>query len=160
MIVAHLVRIKEEGTAKVDDVREKVTKLVINEKKAEIIKENFNKVLASAKTIDAVAAGVKSTVQPIDGLNFYNPNVQFAGNDMKLVGVVCGLKPKVLSKPIVSMDGVHVFYVESVSKAELPPDIDSRKKQLYGQKKQQIYNIVFEALKKYAKVKDERYKYY
>jgi hypothetical protein len=31
---------------------------------------------------------------------------------------------------------------------------------LYTQKKQQIYNIVFEALKKNAKVKDLRYKYY
>ncbi len=160
LIVAHLVRIKEEGTAKVDDAREKVTKLVINEKKAAILLEKFNSSLKTAKTIEDIAVAVKSTVQPFDRLNFYAPNVQFAGNDIKLVGLVCGLKPKVLSKPVVSNDGVHIFYVESVSKPELPTDGKERQKELYGQKKQQAYNLVFDALKKYAKVKDERYKFY
>jgi peptidyl-prolyl cis-trans isomerase D len=161
LIVAHLVRIKEEGTAEVDDVREKVTKLVINEKKAEILKANFDKALKAGKTIEDVAAAVKSTVQPLNSVTFYNPNIQFAGNDPKLVGFVCGLKAKELSKPIVSTEGVHVFYIESVNKPEAPEnDLKSRKQQLYGQRKQQIYNMVYEGLKKHAKVKDERYKYY
>ena len=159
-IVAHLVKIKKEGTAEVEDVREKVTKLVINEKKAVILTENFNKALKSGKTIEDVANSVKSTVQPMNSVSFYAPNVQFCGNDMKLVGVVCGLKANVLSKPVTSNEGVHVFFVESVNKPEMAEDIASRKQQMYKQKQQQAFNTVYEGLKKHFKVKDERYKYY
>lgn len=160
LIVAHLVRIKKEGTAEVDDVREKVTKLVMNEKKAAILTEKFNTALKSAKTIEAVALGVKSAVMDINGLNFNSPNVQFTGNDVSLVGYVCGLKPHVLSKPVASADGVHVFWVESVNKTEMQVDMKYTKESMYMQKKSQLQNFIFETLKKSANVKDERYKFY
>jgi len=116
--------------------------------------------IKKAKTIDDLATSVKSVVQPFYNINFYSTNVQFAGNDLKLVGYVSGLKPSVMSKPIVSTDGVHIILVEGVSKVEVPSDLGSRKKILYDQKKQQVYNSVFEALKKASDVKDERYKFY
>jgi len=160
LIVAKLSKIREEGTSDVDDVREKVTRLVMNEKKAEILTKQLEDGIKKAKTIDDLATSVKSVVQPFYNINFYSTNVQFAGNDLKLVGYVSGLKPSVMSKPIVSTDGVHIILVEGVSKVEVPSDLGSRKKILYDQKKQQVYNSVFEALKKASDVKDERYKFY
>ncbi len=160
LIVAKLSKIREEGISDVDDVREKVTRLVMNEKKAEIMTKQLEEGLKKSKSIDELATGVKSIVQPFYNINYYSSNVQFAGNDLKLVGYVCGLKPNAMSKPIVSSDGVHIILVEGVSKAEIPSDLSSRKKILYDQKKQQVYNAVFEALKKAADVKDERYKFY
>ena len=132
----------------------------MNEKKAEILSKQLEDGMKKAKTIDELATGVKSVVQPFYNINFYSSNVQFAGNDLKLVGYVCGLKSNAMSKPIVSNDGVHVILVEGVSKVDAPTDLSSRKKILYDQKKQQVYNSVFEALKKAADVKDERYKFY
>jgi peptidyl-prolyl cis-trans isomerase D len=160
LIVAHLSRIKKEGTAEVEDVRDKVTKLVINEKKAEIIKTNFANAMKGGKSIEDIATALKTQVQPFNNINFNTPNVQFAGNDAKLVGYICGMKPKDLSKPITSFDGVHVFYVESVNRPEIPAEYRQNKQNVFAQKKQQMYNITFEALKKKAKVKDERYKFY
>lgn len=160
LIVAHLVRIKEEGIAELEDVREEVTRMLINEKKAEIITKQFNDAAAKGKSLEEIAQAVQSTVQPFFNINFYANSVQFAGNDTKLVGVVCGIKPKQISKPVVSNEGVHIFYVESTEKPELPKDLSSRKTAMFDQKKQQVYNMVFEALKKAANVKDERYKFY
>lgn len=160
LIVSKLVKIRKEGTADVEDVREKVTRLVMDEKKAAIMTQQFEDAMKKSKNIDEVASSVKSMAQPFYNINFYATNLQFAGNDIKLVGFVCGLKPNVMSRPIVSSDGVHVILVEGSSKAELPKDISSRKKILYEQKKQQAYNAIFEALKKAADVKDERYKFY
>lgn len=160
LIVAKLSKVREEGTSDVEDVREKVTRLVMNEKKAAILTTQFEDGMKKSKSIDEVATSVKSMVQPFYNINFYSTNVQFAGNDLKLVGYVCGLKQNVMSKPIVSNDGVHIILVESSSKADIPSDLSSRKKILYDQKKQQAYNSVFEALKKAADVKDERYKFY
>jgi peptidyl-prolyl cis-trans isomerase D len=160
LIVAKLSKIKKEGTSDVEDVREKVTRLVMDEKKAKILVKQFEDGMKKSKTIEDLATNVKSMVQPFYNTNFYSTNVQFAGNDLKLVGYVCGLKTNTMSRPITSNDGVHVVLVEGVSKVDVPKDLSSRKKILYDQKKQQVYNSVFEALKKAADVKDERYKFY
>lgn len=160
LIVAHLVRIKKEGTAEVDDVREKVTKLVMDEKKAAILIEKFNNAMKTAKTMQALALGVKSAVMDIPTLNFNSPNVQFTGNDNRLVGFVCGLKPNTMSKPVASNDGVHVFWVESISKPDMKIDLKYTKDNMFSQRKQQVQNYVFEALKKSSDVKDERYRFY
>ncbi len=160
LIVAHLVRIKKEGTAEVDDVRDKVTRLVLNEKKAEILKKQLDDATKKHKTMEDVAMAVKSVAQPFFNLNFYATNVQFAGNDPKLVGFVCGLKPNQISKPFVSSEGVHLILLEKIDVPELPKDLSSRKSIMYQQKKQQAYNSVFEALKKAADLKDERFKFY
>ena len=160
LIVANLKRIKEEGTAEVDDVREKVTRLVINEKKAEILKAKFETAMKSAKSMDLIAAGVQSIVQPFNNISFYANGVPFAGNDPKLIGYICGLKVNQISRPIISNDGVHVFLVENASFPQIPADLKPTKDMVYGQKKQQVYNLVLEALKKARNVKDERAKYY
>jgi|LauGreDrversion4_2_1035121.scaffolds.fasta_scaffold39282_2 peptidyl-prolyl cis-trans isomerase D len=160
LIVAQLVKIREEGTAEVEDVREKVTRLVINDKKAEMLKKKLEDAANSSKTLDEIATKVQSAVQPFYNINFFSNNVQFAGNDMKLVGYVCGLKPNVMSKPIVSNDGVSILLVEGVTKPEAPKDLDNRKLAMFDQKKQQVYNAVYEGMKKVFKVEDFRYKYY
>lgn len=160
LIVAHLKKVKKEGTSEVDDVREQVTRLVMNEKKAEILKKQLEDASKKSKNIQDIALAVKSIAQPFMNVNFYANSVQFAGNDPKLVGFICGLKPNVLSKPFVTTFGVHLIYVEKIDKPELPKEVDSRKGMIYQQKKQQAYNSVFEALKKAADLKDERYKYY
>ena len=160
LIVANLKRIKEEGTADVEDVREKVTRLVINEKKAEILKAKFDKAMQSSKSMDQIAAAVQSIVQPFNNINFNAQSVPFAGNDPKLIGYVCGLKVNQISRPIISNDGVHVIMVENASFPQVPSDLSMNKMMVYAQKKQQVYNLVQEALKKARNVKDERGKFY
>lgn len=159
-IVAHLLKIKEEGTAEVDDVREKVTRLVINEKKAEIIKAKFEKAMKGASTLEQIAIGVESIVQPFNNINFRANGLPFAGNDPKLIGVVCGIKVKTISRPIVTDDGVSVVFVESANFPQVPSDLTIQKDMVYSQEKQQSMNAVTESLKRYFEVKDERYKFY
>lgn len=159
-IVAKVSKIKEEGTASIEDVREKVTRLVINEKKAELLKAKFEKAMKSAKTMEQIAMGVESIVQPFNNINFYATSIPFAGNDQKLIGFICGLKVNQMSRPYTSNDGVHIFLVENSTAPQIPADLSIQKSMLYGQKKQQIYNTVTESLKRYFKVKDERYKFF
>lgn len=160
-VVAHLLKIKKEGTASVEDVREKVTRLVINEKKAAILKAKFEKAMSNkSATMEQIALGVESIVQPFNNINFFSTSVPFAGNDQKLIGFICGLKVKQLSRPFVSNDGVHVFFVESANYPKVPSDLKVQKDILFGQKKQQVYNSVTESLKRALNVKDERYKFF
>ncbi|MCC6818767.1 MAG: SurA N-terminal domain-containing protein [Bacteroidia bacterium] len=159
-IVAHMVNIKEEGTAEVKDVREKVTKLVMNEKKGEILKAKFEKAMKGATTMEQIALGVESIVQPFNNINFSANGLPFAGNDPKLIGLVCGIKVKTISKPVVTDDGVSVIFVESANYPQIPTDLKLQKGMVYSQAKQQAVNAVTEGLKKLKDVKDERYKFF
>lgn len=159
-IIAQLTKIREEGTADVEDVREQVTRLVVNEKKAEILKANFETAMKSATTMEAIAAGVKSIVQPFSNVNMNAGGIPFAGNDINLIGFVCGMKTNKISKPVVSKDGVHVFLVENSVVPPAPADLKKDKEMMYGDQRNQVYNMILEGLKKSKNVKDERSKYY
>ncbi len=159
-IVARLAKIKEEGTADFEEVKEKLTRLVIDEKKADKLKSQMNDAIKSSKTVDEIAGKLNTIAHPIKYLYFNASAVEFTGNDMALVGYVFGLNPKTISKPIVSKNGVHLFFVDEIKKPELPTSLKSRQDILYMQKKQQAYSLSYEALKKAGNVVDERYKYY
>ncbi len=160
LIVVNLTKKKKEGTADVEDVREKIEKIVLNEKKAEKLKAYLEKALKTAKSIEDVALGVKSIAQPLEKVSFAMQNAPFAGNDPKVVGFICGSKLKKLSKPFVSLDGVHVAYIESRTKPELPKELAQLQQRVFSEAKQRVDETTFKALKKAGKVKDERYKFY
>jgi peptidyl-prolyl cis-trans isomerase D len=160
LIVAHLVTIKKEGTADLEDVRDEVTRLVKNEKKGVILKKQMEDAMKGSNSMEDIAIKLKTIVQPFADVNMNINNVQFTGNDPQMVGYVCGIDAGKMSKPIVSNEGIHLLFVQNIDKPELPSDLSMRKNILYDQMKQQIYNSVFESLKKAANVIDERNKYY
>ncbi len=159
-IVVRIAKIKKEGTKSLDDCRSDVERLVRNEKKAEKLKADFDKALKNAKTTEDVAIAVKSISQPIDGIAFNSPSVPYAGADSKIVGVLFGVKLNQLSKPIVSKEGVHVVFIESISKQQLPTTLETRKKSLYAEQKGRVYESVLGSLKKSEEVKDFRFRFY
>ncbi len=160
LVVVRIAKIKKEGTKSLDDAREEVEKLVRNEKKAAQLKAQFDKVLPNAKTMEDVAMGVKSIAQPIDAITFGASSVPFAGSDPKLVGYLFGCKLNTISGPFVSREGVHVLFVESMVKQQLPTTLSTRKGTLYSETKGRIYENILNSLKKSEDVKDFRFKFY
>jgi peptidyl-prolyl cis-trans isomerase D len=160
LVVVRVAKIKKEGTKSLDDARADVEKLVRNEKKAAMLKAQFDKVLPNAKTMEDVAIGVKSIAQPIDAITFGSSSVPFAGSDPKLVGYLFGTKLNTISKPFVSREGVHVLFVESIVKQQLPTTLSTRKGTLYAETKGRIYENILNSLKKSEEVKDFRFRYY
>jgi len=104
--------------------------------------------------------GVKSIAQPIDAITFGASSVPFAGSDPKLVGYLFGCKLNTISKPFVSREGVHVLFVESIVKQQLPTTLSTRKGTLYSETKGRIYENILNSLKKSEDVKDFRFKFY
>jgi peptidyl-prolyl cis-trans isomerase D len=159
-IVATLSKIRKEGTSDLEDVREKATRLAMNDKKAQQIKAQFDEALKSSKNIQDLAVKLKSVAQPFNNINFNSGSIPLAGNDPVLVGYVCGLKEKTMSQPIITKEGVSVIFVESTIAPQMAEDISSDKMMMYSQEKNQIYSTMLEILKKVKNVKDNRNKYY
>lgn len=159
-LVAKLKIRRTEGTATLEDVRDQLVAEVVKEKKAEKISSKFEKALSSAKTMDALAKALNTNVQDIPNQSFGGGYVPFAGNDLKVLGTMFGLKEKKMSPIVTGEQGVYV--IEFIGKVQSPemPDAKEIQRAMLDEIKIRAEGQILEALKSGAKIKDFRYKYF
>ena len=163
-VVAVLTDITEPGLPGVASVRPMIEPLLRNKKKGEIIVKN----IGTVTSLEEVSAKVKQPVEIADSLRF-NGGRSF-GYEPKVLGAVFNPanKGKLVTQPIVGLNGVYVITVDDQSTTPVEAaNIDEQRKQLEMQVKNQLMqqmqygvNPVLEPLKKNAKIKDYRAKFY
>lgn len=160
-VFAQVYKKRAEGVQDIEDVRAAVTREVLNEKKAKMIKEKLDKVANGTdlnKIKDAYGAG--AFVSTAADVTFETPTIAGIGNDPIVVGKIVGAKANTTSKPIVGKNGVYVIQVTAVTEA---PAKDAKALE-EGQKgnAQAMQNMVRQKIEqsliKQADAKDERYK--
>ncbi|MCK5782723.1 MAG: peptidylprolyl isomerase [Flavobacteriales bacterium] len=154
-VVALLFGTSEAGTASVDVARSRVEPIIINEKKAEILK---NKI--SGSTLEDIAKSVQENIRTVNSIHFENPIIPGAGREPKVVGELFGLKQGVVSDPIVGSTGVFVVQVEEVKQATELPNYATYSNRIDGQVKSRVNYQVFDALKNSVEIKDNRARFY
>lgn len=160
LVVARLVTKSNKGTATVEDMRLKLTDAVRNEKKAEILRKRFEEAKAEAKTLDAIATKLGTNVLALPSQQFNTASVANVGPAPTLLGYLYGTEAKVISEPIKDKNGVYVFMLDAVEKANVPENLDQVKQQLLDAVKNSSDTRANEALKKNADIEDFRYKFY
>ena len=161
-LVAALAEVKPEGFKKLDEVMTEVEEGVKKEKKAKMLIEKFNAELPKAKTPEDLAIAFRSVAQTVSGVSFSSSYLDYIGNDPAAVAAIITSPTAKFSKPVEGVNGVYVFYVTSITEAQLPANNNySAQKQ---EKITELANMteydVFNALKEKGKVKDHRYKFY
>ena len=111
-IVAQITRKTPKGTERVEDVSARVTPILRNQKKAEIIRGKF-----SGSTIEELSASQSQTVKSAIAVSMKSPTIAGAGNEPKVVGAAFGLGEGVVSEPIDGDKGVYVVKVTKVTEA-------------------------------------------
>ena len=110
--------------------------------------------------MEAIAANAKTIVQPADSINFNYSLIPGIGNEPKLVGAAFNKaflnKP---SAPIAGNAGVFVISVKSQGAKAATQDLVSFESDLLNRTRSVIYRTNI-ALKKVAKIKDNRMKVY
>lgn len=158
-LVAVISSDRPEGVPNLEDVREEAEAAFRKHKKALKFIEDFNKVTASNKTVDAIAAALKTQVYSSTDLSFASFFVPAAGIEPALLGTVFGLnKTGVLSKPIEGNSGVYVVIVDQLAAAPKLPDYTMVKLEA-GRMNAQKAAGALEAMKEKANIKDLRYKF-
>ncbi len=157
-IVALIAEEKEEGVPSAKTVRAEVEGIVRNEKKA---KEIISKI-GSNKDLNAIATSFNTNVLRADSIGFMAPFVPGVGMEPKLSGAA--FNPEVkgkASQPIVGNSAVFVIRTENVSmKPAGDMDYNFRRMQMEQNMKQSAGGASVQALRKSAKVKDNRIKFY
>ena len=106
-LVGVIKDVREEGIAPLEKVAERITSVLRNQKKGEMIAAEFEgkQTIESLKAIDGVKDG---SVEDVDFASFYIPSL---GMEPKFVGAMCVSAPGIMSKPVVGGTAVYMFNV-------------------------------------------------
>ena len=159
-VVALVTEINEAGLMSVNRARSVVEPVLRNEKKAAQIKQKIGKVT----TLEAAATAFGQQVQVADSLRFNGRSNSSLGFEGCVLGATFNPanKGKVVPEPLEGQAGVYVIRVDNVTATPLEvAGIEEQRKMLEMQAKQMMaYRSPTMALRKAAKIKDNRAKFY
>ncbi len=158
-VVAALAGKTEKGIAKLADVKEEITALVKNEKKAAMIKEKLASLNGSLQE-KAQAYGADAKVYSASDLRLGDFSLPTVGYAPIAVGTAFGLNAGEVSKPVEAQNGVVV--VKTINKTEAPEvaDYATYEAQLNQRRNGRTPYLISEAVKDAAEVEDKRYKFF
>ncbi|MBX2983761.1 MAG: peptidylprolyl isomerase [Flavobacteriales bacterium] len=155
-VVCSLINIREAGTPKLDDVREKFTKEVRNEKKADAIAAKMK----DKSDLQALAQELGTTVQNSGNLAFSANTLPGGYSDVKVIGSIFGLENGATSAPLKGDQAVYVAHMNTLTAAGEMPEGAEDRKALTDRVRNRANGQVFNALKEAADVTDNRAKFY
>lgn len=157
-VVATIVSKKEEGQAKLEDVREQVQQQVMNEKKASMISEK----LAGKSTLEEMkAVFADAAINEAPDLRLSASVIPGVGFAPKAIGSIFGLQTSgQLTKPVQEDIGILVGRLNNLTPAGEIGDYTAYQAQLSQSGSQRMTYQIMMALQDLADVKDYRYKYY
>ncbi|MEJ8841842.1 SurA N-terminal domain-containing protein [Lacibacter sp. H375] len=158
VVVALIAEEKEEGVPDAKTARIQVESIVRNQKKAaQIISK-----IGNNRDLSQIATSFKTNVLRADSLSFFSPFIPGVGMEPKVTGAA--FNPAVKGKssePIAGNTAVFVIRTENVG---LQPAgnaaYNDRRLQMEAGMKQNAANAALQSLRKAAKVKDRRIKFY
>ncbi len=157
-VVAIVTEINHKGTMSLAKVRPLIEPIIRNQKKTDLITAK----IGNAATLEAVSSTVGQTISSADSLQFSSPYVPNVGLEQKVVGYSFDkqLIGKAVSLPVGGNEGVFVLKVENVSaKANYNVDIEQSRQSMLQSQESLIQRAGTDALKKKAKITDDRGKF-
>ena len=159
-VVAMVSRLSEKGLASAseDEVREKVTAILIKQKKQAILESEINKKNTS-NSLEGLTQSLGIKVQTALSLSGQNPVLPGVGKEPQVVSHFINQPINTLSKPIAGDYGVFVGVSRKRSKAE--SNNNSYMAQIKAfQSRQHIIGNFESSLRKSFDIKDYRFKFY
>ncbi|MEQ6123056.1 peptidylprolyl isomerase [Pseudotenacibaculum sp. MALMAid0570] len=153
-IVATLVGKTEKGLMPVTKATGRVKPLLLNEKKAKLIREKM-----SGATLNDIATSNKITVRKANDVALKSPSITGVGFEPNVVGAMYYAKENQLYKGIDGNKGVFAFVITKKTKPTELPNYESTRQRLAQERKSRTGNI-FEALKKSSDIEDYRALFY
>ena len=154
-VVAALTGIQKAGNPSVDNVKDQIEQLVINEKKGELI-------LSKIKDMDmnTIASTYSSSIDTASNVNFIQGFIQNLGNEPKVLATAFNLGENEVSAPVVGETGV--FVVRMVRKPILATatNIPQLRQSISSQSRARVPVSLLQAVRKNADISDNRFRFY
>lgn len=158
-LVGLVTEVNKEGTMTPAKARMLVEPLLINEKKAELIKKKIGNI----STLEAAAKVLNKTIETADSIRFNGQGSPVLGFEPKVIGASFNkaILNKVVPEAISGTQGVYVMRVDNQTAVPVSPvNVEQERTMRYMQAKQQVRFQSLQALRNAAKIKDNRSKFY
>lgn len=154
-VVAFLTGKTKEGLMSAANATGRVKPILVNQKKAEIIKGKMN----GATLNDIATANNNVTVRKFNDIALKSPSITGVGIEPTVVGAMYYAKENQLYSKIEGKKGVFAFVVNKKEAPTELPNYEANRNRIAQERKNKSFNI-FEALKKDADIEDNRATYY
>ncbi len=158
-LVGLVTEVNKEGTMTPAKARMLVEPLLINEKKAELIKKKIGNIT----TLEAAAKVLNKTIETADSIRFNGQGSPVLGFEPKVIGASFNKANlnKIVPEAISGTQGVYVMRVDNQTAVPVSPvNVEQERTMRYMQAKQQVRFQSLQALRNAAKIKDNRSKFY
>lgn len=159
--VAVLTEINEEGIAPLNQVAANIKRILIQKKKAEILKKELEAAKSGSESLLSIAQKAGLEVKEANDVSFNSFQIPGAGIEPKVIAAVTLTEQGQISEPIAGNQGVYIVMVNNRSSEEVTPDMVAQTKQ--GLEQTNMYRTNYQALQAILKnggVIDQRYKFY
>ncbi len=154
-VIASLSDIIKAGLPSVDAVRSQIETAVMNIKKGEQLKSSI-----TINSLEDLASQYSVEVESASDIAMNNRFIPGIGNEPDVVGAAFRLAPQSVSEAIVGNSGVYIIQPLSQQEAGVPSNIPFLKTTVSTATKSQVVFRVINNMKKRAKIKDDRNKFF
>lgn len=151
-LVVKLVNINDTELMDAEDARSVVEPILMNEKKAEIIRKQM-----AGNTLEEVSKNAKVGIVNAIDVTGANPMVN-GFQEPLVVGNALGRKVNETSKLINGRNGVYMVKTKNITKAVDLPNYLTYKQKVGTNNRQMVQNLIYSAMYQNADIKDNRHK--
>ncbi len=158
-VIAAVSEVREKGTTPLEQAKESMKTMVLNEKKTEMLLEKMNAV--TSNDLNQIAKDLDDNVDSINTINFYSRNIPGFGRENDVIGEIFTLEEGEMSKPIKGKGGTFILQLDSIIVAKPIDDTLAIINRLKGRFKSRVdNNYVYRALEKKTDIEDNRLLFY
>ncbi|MCB0579860.1 MAG: peptidylprolyl isomerase [Phaeodactylibacter sp.] len=154
-VVAGLRSVQSAGLPSVENIKDELEQLVINEKKGAMIAQRIQ-----GDNLEAIASSFSSQVDTATNVTFSATFVPKLGSEPKVIGKAFVLDQGQVSEPVVGKSGVYVVKVIRKPDAGQATNIPQLRRNISAPVRSQVASQLMQAMKKNAEIEDNRSRFY
>lgn len=154
-VACALKTVQAAGTPALANIRDDIMPMVMNQKKAELLKGKI-----TGQNLANVASSYGASVENVAGASFQDNVVSGLGNEPKIVAAAAGLSNGQVSAPVVGDSGIFVVQSKGVTATAGAPNTLQLRKSDMSSTAQKIQAGLMKSIKENANIEDNRSIFY
>lgn len=154
-VVAALKKVQKAGIPTLDMVKSEIMPLVMNQKKAELIKSAI-----SGKGMASIASQYDTQVDSLAAVSTSSAFIPGLGSEPKVLAAAQFLTENQVSSPIVGDNGVYILEVKSKTATGVTPNVAQLKKEEASRLSTMARQNLMNSMRKSADIEDNRYNFF
>lgn len=160
-IVAILTKIREKGIPPLNDLKETLEPLVLNDLKGDLVVEKMNALLKETTELSQLAQRLNSQVDSVKNVTLTMRNIAGYGNEPNLAAKVFTVEQGVTTGPVKGNNAAFIFMVDEIQEPDPSEDFRMYERQMLMNFSSKVTNNSYlQTLQDIARIADNRVMFY